>query len=354
MTTKKGEMSVAGESLREYLDYDFDPRVYDLVEAWTMGSHGTEEPLFKRFTAFPIIIMEQGVQTGKSQTMKVCVMLVPKGKLASYMTGPVMRDLADEGYALFCDDFHKIDGEVAGILKSGYQKDAKRQKKVYDKETGQWATQEFDIYSPKMVSTNKPLPPEVTDRMLRLPTYGTARKMPQVDASDPMWAEAKRDMTDRVMRHWEDILSEYDRFNAMAGKTKLIAREIELWKPLLSIGRATGLRVEPLAEDMVKEARIGKASENPEYMLLEWLEKEAAKPDYKPGYHYLSNDMDSGVRTMLDPGQLSFWNGTQPGKLLDRLFKFPQGRKRFKRTDKGRVYYTDKDAIREAREVRPL
>jgi hypothetical protein len=89
-------------------------------------------------------------------------------------------------------------------------------------------------------------------------------------------------------------------------------------------------------------------------MLLAWLEKEVAKPDYKPGYHYLSADMDSGVRAMLDSAQLKFWDGTQPGNILARLLPFPQGFKRFKAgSGKGRLYYTDKDAIRKAREVRP-
>ena len=44
-----------------------------------------------------------------------------------------MRDYADEGYTTFCDDFPKIDGKIAHILKSGYQKDSTDDKKVYDR-----------------------------------------------------------------------------------------------------------------------------------------------------------------------------------------------------------------------------
>ena len=240
MTNKNRDMSVAGAALCEYLDYSFEPRLYDLIESWLMASHTNIEgtPLFRNFVAFPTLLMEQWVSTGKTQTMKVCERLVPKGKLASYMTGPVMRDLVDEGYTLFCDDFHKIDGEVAGILKGGYQKGATRQKKVYDSATKAWVTKEYDIYGPKIVSTNKPLPYEVVDRMLRLPTYGTAKKMPQVDATDPMWGKAREDLAKRVEDRWSDILLGYNRFNATAGKTKLIGREIELWRPLIAISRA--------------------------------------------------------------------------------------------------------------------
>jgi len=356
MTNKNREVSLAGAALRDYLDYSFEPRLYDLIEAWLMASHTTSEgiPLFRNFVAFPTLLMEQWVSTGKTQTMKVCERLVPKGKLASYMTGPVMRDLVDEGYTLFCDDFHKIDGMVATVLKSGYQTGISEHKKIYDRENKEWVNKDCDIYGPKMVSTNKPLPYEVVDRMLRLPTYGTAKKMPQVDPSDPMWGKAREDIATRVVGCWKDILSEYNRFNATAGKTKLIGREIELWKPLIAISRATGLGVESLAEDMVKDTRARKSGESPEYMLLAWLEKEIAKPDYKSGYRYLSNDMDNGVRSMLDSAQLSFWDGTQPGNVLARLLPYPQGFKRFKATDKGRLYYTDKDTIRKAREVRPL
>src|SRR5438552_10670677 len=97
--------------------------------------------------------------------------------------------------------------------------------------------------------------------------------------------EKRREYLDRcVTDRWSDILSEYNQFNAAARKTNLIGREIELWKPLISISRAVGLGVESLAEDMVKDTRIKKSGENPEYMLLAWLEKEVAKPDYKPGY----------------------------------------------------------------------
>src|SRR5438552_11226301 len=265
MTSKNRDVSLAGKLLREYLDYSFEPRLYDLVESWLMASHTDIEgtPLFRSFVAFPTLLMEQWVSTGKTQTMKVCERLVPKGKIASYMTGPVMRDLVDEGYTLFCDDFHKIDGEVAGILKGGYQKGATRQKKVYDSTTKAWVTKEYDIFGPKMVSTNKPLPYEVVDRMLRLPTYGTAKKMPQVDASDPMWGKRREDLARCVADRWSDILSEYNQFNAAARKTNLIGREIELWKPLMSISRAVGLGVESLAEDMVKDTRIKKSGENP-------------------------------------------------------------------------------------------
>src|SRR2546422_723759 len=56
MSNKNRETSLAGESLREYLDYSFQPRLFDLLEAWLMGSHvNHEEPLFKNFTAFPVL-----------------------------------------------------------------------------------------------------------------------------------------------------------------------------------------------------------------------------------------------------------------------------------------------------------
>jgi hypothetical protein len=106
---------------------------------------------------------------------------------------------------------------------------------------------------------------------------------------------------------------------------------------------------------MVNERRQRKADTDPEFMLLAWLEKEIANGTYKDGYHYLSQDIDRGIRSMLSPTELSFWNGTQPGTILDRLLAYPAGFPRFKKgSGKGRVYYTDKEAIAHARKVRPL
>jgi hypothetical protein len=90
-------------------------------------------------------------------------------------------------------------------------------------------------------------------------------------------------------------------------------------------------------------------------MLLGWLEDQIANGTYRSGYGYLSNDMDSGVRGILDPTELTFWNGTQPGTILSRLLDYPAGFQRFKSgSGKGRLYYSDPQAIARARERRPL
>lgn len=321
-----------------------------------LGHTKTVKILYDEFTAYPTILMEQNVATGKSQTMAVCERLVPNGKVGSYMTGPSMRDLADTGYTLFCDDFFKIDGMVSGILKTGYQKGKPLTKKEWDKSSQSWVERNYDIYGPKMIATNKPLEYTITDRMLRVQTQRSPKLMPQVNASDPIWEKGRADLASTVLTHWNDILNEYVSFKGTVGSVQLVGREIELWKPLLAIGRATGLRdVEPLAVDMVRDTRAKSASINPEYMLLSWLEDEIAKGTYKDGYHYLSQDIDRGIRSMLSPTELSFWNGTQPGTILDRLLAYPAGFPRFKKgSGKGRVYYTDKEAIAHARQVRPL
>jgi hypothetical protein len=207
-----------------------------------------------------------------------------------------------------------------------------------------------------MVSTNKPLEYTITDRMLRLQTQRSPKIMPQVNQADPSWEKGRTDLANTVLTHWDNILAEYNSFNARAGNVTLVGREIELWKPLLAIGRATGLGdLESLTDGMVRDARVRNASQNPEYMLLEWFENEIAKGTYRSGYGYLSNDMDVGVRGMLDPTELTFWNGTQPGTMLSRLLDYPSGFPRFKAgSGSGRLYYTDPQAITRARARRPL
>src|SRR2546422_2781508 len=264
-------VSLAGDILREYLDYSFEPRTYDLLEAWVLGSHGvtaktgllskSPKMLYNEFTAYPTILMEQWVGTGKSQTMAVCEQLVLKGKKDAYMTGPTMRDLADEGHTLFCDDFFRIDGMVSGILKTGYQKGATMEKKEWDKGTKSYKTVTYSLYGPKMISTNKPLEYTITDRMLRLNTQRSPKIIPQVSQNDPIWEKGRTDLARTLHSHWDDIQSEYNSFNARVGKVQLVGREIELWKPLIAIGRATGLRdVETMAESMVKDTRTRNAS----------------------------------------------------------------------------------------------
>src|SRR5207302_9017751 len=85
MIPRRREVSLAGRALREYLDYSHESRLYDLIEAWLMASHTDIEgtPLFRTFVAFPTLLMEQWVSMGKTQTMKGCERLVPKGKLHS-------------------------------------------------------------------------------------------------------------------------------------------------------------------------------------------------------------------------------------------------------------------------------
>jgi hypothetical protein len=312
--------------------------------------------LCNEFTAYPTILMEQWVGTGKSQTMAVCEQLVLKGKKDAYMTGPTMRDLADEGHTLFCDDFFRIDGMVSGILKTGYQKGATMEKKEWDKGAKAYQNVAYNIYGPKMVSTNKPLEYTITDRMLRLQTQRSPKIMPQVSQSDPVWEKGRADLANTVLTHWDAILSGYASFNGTVGSIQLVGREVELWRPLLAIGRAAGLGdLDPLAGGMVKDARTRNASQNPEYMLLDWLENEIAKGTYRSGYAYLSNDIDAGVRGILDPTELTFWNGTQPGTMLGRLLDYPSGFPRFKAgSGKGRLYYTDPQAIGRARARRPL
>jgi hypothetical protein len=267
-----------------------------------------------------------------------------------------MRDLANDRYTLFCDDFFKIDGMIGEILKIGYQNGATKTLKEWDKGTKTHIDVTRNIYCPKMIATNKPLEPAIADRMLRLPTQRSSRIMPQITKSDTVWEKGRLDLAHTVLTHWDDILKEYRSFNATVGTIQLVGREIELWRPLIAIGRGTGLSdVEPLARDMAKDNRTRNSQMNPEYMLLEWLESEIAKGTYRAGYGYLANEIDVGVRAILDYKELTFWNGSQPGTILNRLLDYPSGFPRFKAgSGKGRVYYTDPEAIKRARERRPL
>lgn len=364
-------VSVAGNIIREYLDYS-DPRIYDLLEGWVMGSHGVIEKkkgvlskfskgsalmLYDQFTAFPYILLEQKGGTGKSQTMGVCEHLCLRGKSGSFMTAPTIRDFADDGFTLFLDDFPRIDADTASILKKGYQKGATMSKKIWDKSAKSYVTQDYTIYVPKMIATNKPLDPIILQRMLPIQTYTTSRKMPQIDPKDTVWEKGRNDLAQNVYDHWDSILKEYASFNAVVSNGSksltLIARELELWKPLISIGRGTGLPIEGLAVDIILAKRSTLAYYDPDYMLLQWIEGEIANGTMKDWY--LSLEIEQGVMSVLAQDQLPYWSSTQPGLIFNRLLPYPVGYPKIKSgSGKGRLYHFDPAIVRQARNSHPL
>jgi len=223
------------EKLKEYVDFPNEPRDYDLLSLWIIGTY-----FFSLFEAYPYIYFGGFKRSGKTRTMTTVVLLSFNGLFCSNISMPsIYRIIEQHKCTLGVDETEflvsKKAGEIRNVLNAGYLRGSKV---VRQEKKGQYGfyTKEFDNYSPKVLVNIAGLEDVLADRTIEIimekSVGDITKKELKIDSKE--WQHIKNYYYLFVMKNWKLIKGIYEKLDVQAN---IRGRDLQMWKPILSLAK---------------------------------------------------------------------------------------------------------------------
>jgi hypothetical protein len=243
-----------------------DARFYLFHTLWSVGTY-----FHHLFNSFPYPYIGGVKRSGKSKTETVHFCLDFNAVFSNNMSvSSLYRMIQNSRTTLLIDETEKLSNpnramEFRNILLSGYKKGAK----TFRVEKGpkdRLEPEEFEVYSGKMLANISGLEDVLEDRCIPQYQKRSVDKTianREVDISDARY-EGFRDLLCRLfLCHWNEVKEIYaeisrcselsalceclkiQKGNEEDGSQYLSSRELELWKPILSLARFFDKRLQP-------------------------------------------------------------------------------------------------------------
>jgi len=232
--------------------YFRDSEFYDVHAIWDIGTY-----MFTLFSTFPLLEMRGVKETAKTKAMTVSsftafnatdIMINPsESSLFRETNDSRPTKYFDEAERLFF--FNKNSGKYeadsrAELINAGYYKKGAVPRQ--EKEGNKFVTKWYSCYSPTMISSINGLFGATESRAITHITTrvrkGDARGEldPTNDESNPIWQEIRNDLYIFALQNWKKVEKEYREFDV---NIEIRSRNLQLWKPLLSIAKVIGEEV---------------------------------------------------------------------------------------------------------------
>lgn len=182
--------------LEYYMDFT-DPRYYDLMALWTIGTY-----LHPMFTTYPYVFLNAVKQSGKTKLLTLISCLAFNAKAALSLTpASLFRLIQSNRCTLLIDENEKLNGgkdenDFRSLLLAGYKKGMKvprvSERKIDGVTTR--SVEEFDLYSPKMLANITGIEDVLEDRCITLiikRTRNLEKGNREIEITDPKWQEIR-------------------------------------------------------------------------------------------------------------------------------------------------------------------
>jgi hypothetical protein len=171
--------------------------------------------------------------------------------------------------------------EFEQILKNGYKKGNSVFRSEMTSKT--FRPTSFQTYGPKIVANIGGLGDVLESRCITILMHQGSNKEiieRELDASEQLWQDVRDMIYPFLLKNWKTVRQSY---SDLKNETSLIARDWELWKPILALARVfdddTYKKMVVLAEEKTKE-RKDETMFTPERDLLEVLLEMVDKDDF--------------------------------------------------------------------------
>ena len=218
---------------RRYCYFESEDTYY-LLALWIIGTY-----LFPLFPAYPLILLNGPMGSGKSRTTKVSSCMAFNADPMIDPTNAAIFRRADKNRAsLFFDDAEWLTGttktRLLSTLKSSYKNTAKATRVGLNKDG---SIDEYEIYSPKMFNNIYGIDVVMADRTIIITQKRTLGKVKldkhDPDENDPYWAEIRNRLYLFTFNYWQDIKE----LRAKQARLPLRDRAYELYMGILSIAQ---------------------------------------------------------------------------------------------------------------------
>jgi len=246
--------------------YFMDPESYYVLAAWIIATY-----FFYNMSTFPYLNPIGPAEMGKTTVLRIARQLAYH---ANAITIPREASVFRSVDAYLCtllndegDNIINYDSGIQDIFNSGFQKGA-RVPREFPLGDGTFKTRYFDAYSPKMITSKRPLPDMVDSRAIKLfmrgqPPKGIDYGQYEDELVDLKTGEALRDdlYVLRLLLQ-NKFIEEYQKINFYQ-EQKIRGREALLFKPLVAVVRVfcpTRLEEEQIIKAAMQHGELRRVS----------------------------------------------------------------------------------------------
>lgn len=268
--------------LRQYIELP-DERFYDLLTLWSLGTYFSQV-----FNTYPYLYVGGISQSGKTKLLTLCSHLCFNSILGSNMsTSTIFRLVQNARCSLFIDETENLSQrymaeEFRNLLLNGYKKGLRtyRNRRTDD---GNFLPEAFEVYGPKMLANIEGIEDILESRCIAITMRRSSNRTVtgrEVLETNPIWQEIRDCIYPFQLNKWKAVRQVYSEFT---NDTTLANRNLELWKPILSLAKffdeTLYTEMKALAIEMDEQSQI-EDSDSQEYMLVEALLSLVEDDDY--------------------------------------------------------------------------
>ena len=297
--------------LKKYIYFEKDC-LYDVLTVWIMHTY-----VFEIFLYVPYLWLNGDKSSGKSLILSLISKLAFNTFPAVNVTeATLFRQVDRESSVLLLDEYEKagagINEAITQILNSGFYKEIAHVPRNIRVKDGDFETKVFCTFSPKVIAGISEISDVLADRTIKIKTKKIGKDI-KLEKFSPT-KEMEKDFLDVVqdlylfgLTYANDIYEIYHSEN-LSKIEGISVREMDIWKPLLSIGT--------IIDDEAGTKVVDKLTE---YAIV--LNEEKRRKNLENNISYrLINALDEFIETGAKPSNLK--DGKKEGYNIQKVFEF--------------------------------
>ena len=274
------ELYVAVKTAFEtYIEFE-DSRVYDFLTLWSIGTY-----FYHLFNSYPYLNIHGMKQTGKTKLDTLLSLICFNAIFSNNISTSSAYRLVQSGRCtLIMDETEKLRNpereiDFRNMLYAGYKKGAV----VYRTHKDTLKPEPFEVYSPKVVTNIKGIEDVLEDRCITI-IMKRGKNLNIVNAEIPFESQVWQQIRDMLyifyLSYFHEVCELSEQVNLLGEGVfqKLKQRELEIWKPILTLALFfdkyfNGLFNEmcEFAEGKSEEKFIENMTETLDYVLVQTL-----------------------------------------------------------------------------------
>jgi hypothetical protein len=231
-----------------YIDYEDEDKASDLVALWTMGTY-----CYTLFDHYPILNFWGERSTGKTKNLELLECLAFNPIIGTSFSGSASFRLV-EAYrtTVLVDETHQITRmpEFRDFLIAGFNKSGKAWR-VEELKEKTFRPKSFEYFSPRALAGITTLQDILLDRAIKITMVSTLseKRKRKPNIQDDFWKAVRTLCYIFAFTYYKEVRETYYNMNIDFEDP----REIDLWKPILTLAKIVGVDLKEYAEQKIKE-----------------------------------------------------------------------------------------------------
>jgi hypothetical protein len=268
-----------------YIEFE-DSTVYDFLTLWTIGTY-----FFHCFNAYPYIYIGGTKQSGKTKLLTLLSLLCHNAIFSNNLsTASAFRLIQSARCTLLMDETEKLRNpereiDFRNMLYAGYKKGAL----VYRTHKDTLKPEPFEVYSPKALANIRGIEDVLEDRCISV-ILKRGKNLDIVNREIPLESEVWQQIRDTLYVFYLSSFNEFTEhieLSHLLDRHVLKQRELELWRPLLTLAyffdkHFNGLfqKILEYAQNKAKEKEVENRTETLDLILVKTLTSIVVKDNY--------------------------------------------------------------------------